>query len=129
MGTEYPGAILTSPVDHSREGYITVDLSKLDAVRFIGFIGCDTFPGSEEQNRRTYAVRSKGKRADFVTVIEPFEADSVLAGVESEGAGQLKAVLKDGRVQKFRVTGMEGERPQIIMETWEDGELVTVETA
>lgn len=129
VGTEYPGAIPTSPVDHSREGYITVDLSKLDAVRFVGCIGCDAFPGSEEQNRRTYAVRSKGKRADFVTVIEPFEADSVLADVESEGAGRLKVVLKDGKVQKFQVTGMEGEKPQIIMETWKDGEILSVENA
>ena len=127
VGTEYPNAIPTSPVDHSREGYITIDLSELDAVRFVGCIGCDAFPGKEDQNRRTYAVRSKGQRADFVTVMEPFETDSVIESVESEGAGQLKVILKDGRVQAFRVTDMEERKPQITMESWEGEQLVSVE--
>lgn len=116
VGTEYPKAVPTSPIDHSREGYIDIDLSGLDAVRFEGCIGCDAFPGDEWQLRKTYAVRSRGKRADFVTVVEPFEKESVIERVESEGAGQLTVTLKDGRVQIFRVTGIEGEEPEITME-------------
>lgn len=129
VGTEYPDAIPASPIDHSREGCIDIDLSGLDAVRFVGCIGCDAFPGDEWQTRKTYAVRSRGKRADFVTVVEPFETESVIQETESTGAGQLKVTLKDGRVQIFSVTGIEGRKPSVTMESWKDGKQVDVETA
>ena len=128
VGTEYPNAVPTSPVDHDKEGYIDIDLKGLDAVRFVGCIGCDAFPGDEWQMRKTYAVRSQGKRADYVTVVEPFETVSVIEKVESDGAGHLKVLLKDGRMQVFHVTGIEGEKPQITMENWVGGSRVSFET-
>ena len=111
VGTEYPEAIPTSPQDHSREGSIVVDLSGLDAAEFVGCIGCDAFPGDEGQQRKTYAVRTRGKRADFVTVVEPFEKESVIEKVKSEGPGQLTVTLRDGRIQSFQVMEIEGNKP------------------
>ncbi len=128
VGTEYPNAIPTSPIDHHKEGYIDIDLSGMDAVRFVGCIGCDAYPGDEEQKRKTYAVRTKGKRADFVTVVEPFEKESVIASVQSDEAGHLAVTKKDGSVQIFHVTGMEGEKPMVTMESWVEGNLVSTET-
>lgn len=128
VGTEYPNAIPTSPKDHEREGIIEIDLEGLQAVRFVGCIGCDAFPGDEWQKRKTYAVRSRGKRADFVTVVEPFEEERVIMKTESDGAGRVRVTLTDGRVQIFTVTGMEGEHPAVTMETWSKGSKITEES-
>lgn len=128
VGTEYPRAIPTSPLDHSREGVIEIDLQGLDAVRFVGCIGCDAFPGDEWQKRKTYAVRTQGKRADFVTVVEPFEKDAVIERVESDGPGQLRVTLKDGRAHIMKVTDMEGATPRVIMEQWTDGAQIDTES-
>ncbi len=127
VGKEYPNAIPTSPIDHDKEGYIEVDLSGLDAVRFVGCIGCDAFPGDEWQKRKTYAVRSKGKRADFVTVVEPFEKESVIESVDSKGPGHLLVTLKDGRVQVFNVLGIQSGKLFITMEEWVNGRRITME--
>jgi hypothetical protein len=58
VGNVYPDAVPASPIDHEREGVIRLDLSGLNAIRFVGLIGADAFPGDEAQRRRTYAVRT-----------------------------------------------------------------------
>ena len=117
VGTEYPYSFGASPIDHDRESRIDLDLVGLDAVRLQACVGVDAFPGDEWQKRKTYAVRSRGKAGRFVTVIEPYESESLIAQVEAQGPDSVEVTLKDGRVQTVSLTGMQGGEPQVRLES------------
>ncbi|MGN1019036.1 MAG: hypothetical protein ACI4O7_01575 [Aristaeellaceae bacterium] len=113
VGREMPDAIPVSPLDHQREALLTIDLRGLRAVRFRAELGADGFPGDEEQRRRTYAVQTRGKEARFITVVEPYEAEAMVAAVEAPDADTVRVTLKDGRVQTLRAEGLEGHAPRL----------------
>lgn len=127
VGTEYPDAVPTSPIDHDEEGYIEINLEGLDAIHFQGCIGCDAFPGDESQKRKTYAVRTKGKCTDYVTVIEPFEKEAMIERVCAEKKNEVMVWLRDGRSQCIRLTQEAGERPVIEVDTYVKGERIQTE--
>lgn len=127
VGTEYPDAIPTSPIDHDEEGYIEIQLEGLDAVRFRGCIGCDAFPGDEYQKRKTYAVRTKGDCADYITVVEPFEKESMIEKVDATNEKEVKVWLKDGRLQCIRLMQETDEKPVVKVETYVEGEFIQTE--
>ncbi|WP_339316426.1 hypothetical protein [Paenibacillus sp. FSL R10-2734] len=107
VGNEYPLAIPASPLDHDQDAIIRVNLTGLDAVKFIGLIGADAFPGDEDQRRRTYGIRSQGNKGRFITVIEPYEKLSVIDHVVAVSENEVHIQLKDGRVQTLRVHAIE----------------------
>lgn len=109
VGTEYPKAIPASTVDHSKEGYIEVDISALGAERFVACIGCDAFPGDEGQTRMTYAVRTRGKDARFITVIEPYEAEAMVRHVEATDENTVVITLADGKKERIAVHEMDND--------------------
>ncbi|MNE45269.1 hypothetical protein D3C80_1395460 [compost metagenome] len=109
VGNEYPYAIPTSPIEHEREGTITLDLSGLNAVRFVGLLGADAFPGDEAQRRATYAVRTQAEIGRFITIVEPYEADSMIEYVQASDENTVEVSLKDGRRQVITLSGIEGE--------------------
>ncbi|OXM85736.1 hypothetical protein [Paenibacillus rigui] len=115
IGNEYPYAIPTSPVDHAQEGVITVDLTGIDAVRFVGLIGADAFPGDEAQRRTTYGVRTKGRTARFVTVVEPFEAEAMILSVHAADENTVEVKLRDGRTQVMTVYDIEDDSAAVSM--------------
>lgn len=129
VGNEYPRAIPTSPIDHDREGVITVDLEGLDAVRFVGLIGADAFPGDESQRRMTYAVRSVGEVGRFITVIEPFEAERMIESVYATDENTVNVRLKDGRIQVITVHGIEQGTVSVHFAEYRDGRLLREERA
>lgn len=117
VGTEYPYALGASPVDHRRESRITLDLSGLRAVKLTACVGVDAFPGDEWQKRKTYAVRTRGRIGRYVTVIEPYEGDPVVAGVYSDGPDQVRVSLQSGVVQTITLTGIQGDTPAVDIST------------
>lgn len=123
-GVEYKNAIPTSPVDHDSPGVIKVNLSNLNPVRFVGRIGADGFPGDESQRRRTYAVRTKGNIARYITVIEPFENKKQVLLVEGNDENTVKVCLKQGIQQIVRIEGIEEEQIAISMKEYSNGQLV-----
>ncbi len=127
VGNTYPDAIPTHPEDQQQEAVITVDLTGLDAVRFVGCIGVDNFPGAEEQRRKMYAVRSYGPCGRYVTVIEPYEAEPMVVSAVSEDPDTVLVTLKDGRQQKISVSGIDGEEIRLSFEEYKDGRLVREE--
>jgi hypothetical protein len=129
VGNEYPDAVPTSPLDHDAEGVITLDLSGLNAARFVGLIGADAFPGDEAQRRMTYAVRTRGLVGRYVTVVEPYERDSMIAGVKASDADTLEVTLVDGRVQFLALRGIEEDDIALHLAEYKDGRLVREETA
>jgi hypothetical protein len=128
-GHEYKNAIPANMENMDEAGVITVDLSKLSAVRFKTVLGSDYPLGNEAARRKTFAVRSKGKTARYLTVLEPFETESVIQSVEATDANHLKVKLKDGRIQEITITGFEAEKGQtkVSVKELKDGKVIREE--
>lgn len=128
-GHEYKNALPANMENMGEPGVITVDLSKVIAVRFKSVLGSDFPLGNETARRKTYAVRSKGKTARYLTVLEPFETESVIQSVESLDADHLKVTLKDGRIQEITITGFEDEsgKAKVVTKESKDGKLIREE--
>ncbi|MCR2806311.1 alginate lyase family protein [Paenibacillus soyae] len=129
VGNEYPHAIPTSPVDHDREAVIRVDLTKLQAVRFVGLIGADAFPGDESQRRVTYGIRTTGRTGRFVTVIEPYEAGRMVESVHALDENTVRVELRDGRAQAITVQHMDSDRNSVMLREFRNGMLIREELA
>lgn len=117
VGTEYPYALGASPIDHRRASRIVLDLSSLRAKRLTACVGVDAFAGDEWQRRKVYAVRTHGKIGRYVTVIEPYETDAVIADVSAESPDSVRVTLRDGTVQTITLTGIQGNDPAISLVT------------
>ncbi len=124
-GKEMPDAIPVSPADHQQEAIMTIDLQGLNAVRFCAELGADAFPGDEQQRRRTYAIQVEGSSARFVTVVEPYETDAMVAKVEATDADTVRVTLTDGRVQTIRVEGLCTCSPTVHFADGDDAEILT----
>jgi hypothetical protein len=129
VGNEYPNAIPASPIDHEAEGLISLDLTGLDAVRFVGLIGADAFPGDERQRRKTYAIRSHGRIGRYTTIIEPFERESMIEAVSATNADSVTVHLKDGRTQVIAVNQIAEDQPSLQLTEYRDGTIVREELA
>jgi hypothetical protein len=97
------------PKDSGKPGSITLDLSGMDVVGFKATVGGDFPMGDETQRRKTMAVRSTGTDARFLSVIEPYETDSVIKSVTAKSASELVVELTDGRVQEITIAELDGE--------------------
>jgi hypothetical protein len=109
VGNAYAQAVAAEPKDETKPGVVRVDLTGVDAVRFKCVLGGNYLPGDQSQRRKTYAVRSTGTDADFLTIIEPFENAAVITSAEANGADTLNVTLTDGRQQTIRINGMAGD--------------------
>ena len=113
VGEEYTNAIPASPICHEEESRITIPLKDFTAVRLQACVGVDAFAGEEGQKRKTYAVRTSGYKARFVTVIEPYEKDAMIQHVVSDHEDHVKVCLWDGRQQTITLQGMETGSPGV----------------
>lgn len=112
-------SLAAEPADFKAEATITFDLSGLDAVKFESCIGGDFPLGDETQRRRTLNVRTQGKDAQFLAVIEPYESESMVASVKAKGADKLTVALKDGRTQEITIKNFDTDPNNIIVEVKE----------
>jgi hypothetical protein len=129
VGNAYPDAVPASPIDHEREGVIRLDLSGLNAVRFVGLIGADAFPGDEAQRRTTYAVRTSGAIGRFITIVEPFETESMIESVRASDENAVSVSLKDGRTQIITVHHIERSDIKVHLQEHKGGRTVREELA
>lgn len=106
------------PEDDSQYGRVTVDLRGKEAVRFKACIGSDFPPGPEQQRRKTMSVKiPKSTSARFITIIEPYENDHMIASAEAPSDSEVLVKLKDGRKQSIRFTDFDGKVGFEMMET------------
>ncbi|MDF7823640.1 alginate lyase family protein [Pontiellaceae bacterium B12227] len=120
------------PKDKKNPGTITVDLSGLDVVAFKATVGGDYPMGDEAQRRKTMAVRSVGKDCRFLSVIEPYENESVVKSVTAKSADELVVELTDGRVQEITISGLDHEsndQVNVSVKEFKDGRIVREEEA
>ena len=76
------------------------------------------------------AVRTHGKEARFLAVIEPYESKAVVKSVTASGPNQLTVELNDGRVQEITLSGLDAEtndQLKIAVRELRDGEVVREE--
>ncbi|WP_141675478.1 COG1470 family protein [Formosa haliotis] len=108
---------------------ITVDLNGLDVARFEAKIGGDFPLGDEASRLKSMAVRSKGKQARYLSVIEPYEKESLVKSVEAKNESELTVTLTDGRVQELKIENIDAEdgKVKVSVKEYKNGKLVREE--
>ncbi|MDQ0920679.1 hypothetical protein [Paenibacillus sp. V4I5] len=131
VGENYDGALPFEPLDSGRPAEAVFDLNGLDVVSFEGTIGGDYPLGNDAARRKTVSVRSVGKEAYFLTILEPHEGDSAIVSAEASSPGELTVRLANGRTQVLSIRGLEGDREGIHVHARElvNGIIVREETA
>ncbi|MEI6865613.1 hypothetical protein [Flavicella sp.] len=112
-GEAMPNSTPGMPKNYKESGEIIIDLTGLDAVTFQAKIGGDFPLGDESSRRKTMAVRTKGKTTRYLSVIEPFESESVIKSVIANSANELVVELKDGRKQVITISELDGDGNEI----------------
>ncbi|MFB9057308.1 hypothetical protein ACFFU9_11220 [Mariniflexile ostreae] len=118
------------PENSKEQGVISLDLSGLGAVAFEATIGGDFPLGDEASRLKSMAVRTHGKKARYLSVIEPYENESLVFSVEAKSENELTVRLTDGRVQNITIEDMEqdGGNVKVIVKEFKNGVLVRRET-
>ncbi len=118
-------------IDNSKEGIITIDISKFNAVKFVSDIGGDYPVGDESERRRFIAQRKTGKNAEFVSILEPYTDKKMIKKVDFISNSEIRVELNDGREQHISVEGLNGSGNDICVKVDEylDGKLVRTESA
>ncbi|MGJ8641095.1 MAG: hypothetical protein ACSHYA_17020 [Opitutaceae bacterium] len=127
-GVQMDDSLAGMPSDTGKSGSITVDLSDLDVVSFKATLGGDFPMGDETQRRKTMAVRSTGKQARYLSVIEPYETESVIESVTAQSSNELLVKLIDGRTQKITISGLASNNVKITVQETKGGKLLREET-
>ncbi|MEI6891544.1 MAG: alginate lyase family protein [Pontiella sp.] len=117
------------PKEIKEAGKITIDLSGVAAVSFQARFGGDFPLGNESQRRKTMAVRSIGTEARFLSVVEPYETESVIKSVKATSANELVVELTDGRIQEITITALDSETgaAKVSVREWHNGKLLREE--
>ncbi len=127
-GRLFEDAVAANPVRSKQDGTITVDLKGLKAVRFKASVGGDYPLGDESQRRKSLSFRTTGKQTQYLTVIEPFEKESLVKKVTATSPTELTVELKDGRTHKLKLNGLEaGKNFRIEVQEFKNGELIHTE--
>jgi len=129
-GNLYTDDVPAEPRNAAAPGVVHVDLSGVEAVRLKAVIGSDYPPGDESQRRKTYAVRTQGMEAIFVTLIEPYENAPMIKSATATGPDQLHVELADGRVQEIRIVNLTGDGKNLgaVLTETRDGQMIRSET-
>ncbi|MCG1037438.1 COG1470 family protein [Polaribacter sargassicola] len=101
------------PINTKKEAVVTIDISQLGAVKFEATIGGDFPLGDETSRLKSMAVRTKGKETRYLSVIEPYENESLVKSVEAKNENELTVTLKDGRVQHLIIENLESKDGKI----------------
>ncbi|KGL62311.1 putative polysaccharide lyase, PLnc family [Polaribacter sp. Hel1_85] len=127
MSNSTPGM----PVSKNKVGKITIDLSGLDVDRFEAKIGGDFPLGDETSRLKSMAVRTKGKKGRYLSVVEPYENKSLVKSVEAKNENELTVTLTDGRVQKIKIEHLEStsETVKVTVKEYKEGKLIREEVS
>ncbi|MFC1760543.1 hypothetical protein ACFL6U_00500 [Planctomycetota bacterium] len=109
MANSTPGM----PDNDKESGSITIDFTGMDAVRFKAKLGGDFPLGDESARRKTLAVRSHGQETRYLSIIEPYETESMVKSVTATSANELVVELNDGRIQEIRISNLDSDTDSI----------------
>lgn len=106
-GQPFADAIPFEPVDSSRLAAVSINLVGLDAVSFHGVIGGDYPVGQDPAHRKTMGIRSEGREALFINVLETYEGKAMIERVVADSPHELTVSLRDGRTQRISLFNLE----------------------
>jgi hypothetical protein len=131
VGTEYAQATPGEPQDQKTSGVVHVDLSGVHAVRFKATLGGAYPLGDAGQLRKVYSIRSEGAEARFLTLIEPYDKQSVVKSARALSADKFQVELTDGRVQELTINNLEsqGNAISVSIKEIKDGQEVRSESS
>ncbi|GAA4847658.1 hypothetical protein GCM10023310_27240 [Paenibacillus vulneris] len=121
-GELYREALPFEPLDPSLPAVAVIDLSGLEAMAFQGTLGGDYPLGDDPARRKTISIRTSGREAYFITLLEPHEGDSVIAAANAISPELIRVQLTDGRTQVIDVHGLKGDGRQLHVRLRELGE-------
>ncbi len=108
-GVAFPQAVPANPDEIDEDSFIIVDLTGLNAERFVASIGGDFPLGDETYRRKLLSARTTAKEARFISVMEPFESERMIERTEAPNADLARIMLRDGRTQEIEVLRFEGD--------------------
>ena len=131
VGMDYAQATPAEPQEAKLSGVVHVDLSGVQAVRLKATLGGAYPLGDAGQLRKTYSIRSEGTEAHFLTLIEPYDKQSVVKSAHALSADTFEVELKDGREQELTINNLEGSGKDISVSLNEtkDGQNLRSETS
>lgn len=118
-GKLYADAIPFEPEDSSMPAAISICLDGLDAVSFHGVIGGDYPVGHDPARRKTVSIRSEGREALFINVLEAYEGKGMIEHVSAVSSNELTVNLRDGRTQRITLFNMENNGMDLAVELCE----------
>lgn len=127
QGEFFDKAIPAEPKDYEKEGYIRINLTGLDAKRFVASIGSDYPVGDESERRRTIAFRQHTETARFITVLEPVEKEHLINKVEAVNENKVIVYIENRKIE-ICIENLDGEKPTVQMTEWEGNEIVIQES-
>jgi hypothetical protein len=129
FGQDYFKPLAAEPMNRNNPGRITINLDGKSAKRFKAVIGGDYPTKSEKAQRKTIALRQRGKQATFLTLIELYEKKKLIESVSAKDEKNIEVVLSDGRTQHIFIDGMESQEGELSVEIKEyiDKKLVRYE--
>ena len=100
------------PQNTKEKATVTIDLSGIEVDSFKAKIGGDFPLGDESSRRKTLAARTRGRETRYLSVIEPYENESVIKSVNAKSANELIVELKDGRTQEITISDFDTDTSQ-----------------
>ena len=100
-------------------------------MRFKAVLGGDFPVGDESKTWKIVAVRSRGREARFLAVIEPFEDKRMIKSATAGNPDTLRVELNDGRVQEIKIGNLQqGDGRNVAVEITEtkNGSALRTET-
>ncbi|MDQ8197894.1 alginate lyase family protein [Pelagicoccus enzymogenes] len=128
-GRRFESTLPANPFKANEDGTINVSLKSLNASRFQASVGGDYPLGDETWRRKSLSFRTQGTETQYLTVIEPFEKDSVVKSVNAHSAREIEVMLKDGRKHILTINNLEqGSDISVSIKEFKSGKLLREET-
>lgn len=128
-GKEYEKGLMVEPAKD--KGELKVDLSNLDAERFICDYGGDRVESFDSSRRNTLMFRTEGKKFKFVSLLEPYKGSPLVDSLECRANGVITVYLNDGRTHKIKIEGLDNPdgKPSVQFKEFRNGDLLKNENS
>lgn len=125
-GDSYSDVLAAEPVKEKVAGSIKFDLSKINGARLKAVVGGDFPAGQDENLRKVTSVRSKGKTAEFVTVLEPYEKQAKVQSARAIDKNTIEVKLIDGTIDIIKIKDFYTDQATPKVEMYRNGKLLEV---
>ena len=123
-GVPFADTLAAEPKDEKKTATLTYDLSNLNAVRLTASVGGDFPAGQEENTRKLTSVRTAGKEAKFLTVIEPREGAPRVKSARAIDENTVEVTLVDGTVDLLKLKNFYDTKAKPGVELHRNGKLL-----